>query len=141
LPRRVNEHQGYETKRQCNRHFTPVNSYGIDKGRRSNDKNAVEDIAAQNCSQANLVISAKLGNNSCRKFGYGRAHCHNSCPDNKFIYAKGNGNASCSGNNEISGSNEKGKTSDARNNDQFPSMLSKNLFRSTSLFSRLDNYP
>lgn len=44
--RRVSENQRQDTKHQCNSYLTPRHSNGKDNGRDSNDKKAVENVAA-----------------------------------------------------------------------------------------------
>ncbi|EGM68101.1 hypothetical protein SOHN41_04005 [Shewanella sp. HN-41] len=38
----------------------------MNDGRDCDNQNSIEDIAAKDGSQANLVMSAQLGNDSCR---------------------------------------------------------------------------
>src|SRR3990170_3914589 len=84
-------------------------------------------------------MTAKLGNNRCRKFWYGRTHRDHGCTDNELVNAKRNGNTPRSGHNEIPGSNQKSKTDNAQKNGTPPSLFPENFLRSVSLFTRFND--
>lgn len=94
----VSKHQNNQSKRQCNRNLTLINGYRMHNGGHADNKKTVKDTAAEDCSQANLVLLAELCNDLGRKLGCGRAYGYNSGSDNEFIYTECHGNGPCPGN-------------------------------------------